>query len=77
MPVNAAAYPTLLNREVFRCIERRPLSGYSGIELLRRDLPNEVGFVTIMTYQSLDGVIRFQGADYEQCQVQSVRRQTR
>jgi hypothetical protein len=68
-PENADTYQALLHREVFPGIEAKGINGYRGITLLRRELPDEVEFVTIMTFDSIDDVIAFQGEDYEQCYV--------
>ena len=38
---------------------------FLGIQLLRRDLGQEVEFVTVMTFDSLDAVREFAGEDYE------------
>ena len=66
---NAEAYETLLHDEVFPGIEAKSIAGYRGIELLRRDLGDEVEFITIMTFDSIDNVIDFQGEDYRRCYV--------
>jgi len=68
-PENAEKYRNLLHDEVFPGIEAKNIPGYLGIELLRRDLDDEVEFVTIMTFQSLQNVIDFQGEDYSRCYV--------
>ena len=68
-PANAGVYETLLHDEVFPGIEAKNIPGYRGIELLRRDLGDEVEFVTIMTFDSIENVIAFQGEDYERCYV--------
>ena len=68
-PENADKYSKLLHDEVFPGIEAKRIPGYSSIELLRRDLDDEVEFVTIMTFQSLQNVIDFQGEDYARCYV--------
>ena len=41
------------------------MRGFKGIQLLRRELGEEVEFVTIMTFDSLDAVREFAGEDYE------------
>ena len=46
-------------------IQERRIPGYRGIHLLRRDLGDEVEFVTIMWFDSLDAVRAFAGEDYE------------
>ena len=63
-PENADKYHDLLNNEVFPEIEAKNIPGYRSIELLRMDLNNEVEFITIMTFESLQNVIDFQGEDY-------------
>ena len=68
-PENADIYHNLLHDEVFPGIEVKNIPGYLGIELLRRDLEDEVEFITIMTFQSLQYVIDFQGEDYKRCYV--------
>jgi heme-degrading monooxygenase HmoA len=62
---NADAYESLLRGEIFVGIARRQIAGYRGIRLLRRVLPNEVEFVTIMWFESLEAVRAFAGDDYE------------
>lgn len=68
-PANADAYERLLREEVFRTIAGRAIAGYHGIELLRRAEGDEVGFVTLMWFESLDAVRAFAGTDYEQAVV--------
>lgn len=68
-PENADAYQHLLHNEVFPGIESKNIPGYQSIELLRMDLEEEVEFVTIMTFNSLQNVIDFQGEDYKKCYV--------
>lgn len=65
----ADAYEALLRQEVFGGIAARLPDGYQGIELLRRALDDEVEFVTIMWFDSLDVVRKFAGADYQQAVV--------
>ncbi len=62
---NAKAYQSLLDTVVFPGIEAKDIPGYRSIELLRRDVGGEVEFTTVMTFDSLDDVIAFQGSDYE------------
>lgn len=64
-PENADAYESLLKSEIFVQIGDREISGYRGIDLLRRDLGDEVEFVTIMWFNSIDAVRTFAGEDYE------------
>lgn len=66
---NAEVYEKLLHEEVFPEIEAKNIPGYRSIELLRRNLDAEVEFITIMTFDSLENVIDFQGEDYQRCYV--------
>ena len=68
-PGNADAYQQLLHDEIFPGIEAKNIPGYQRIELFRRDLEGEVEFITIMTFDSLQNVIDFQGGDYTRCYV--------
>ena len=62
---NADAYESLLRSEIFHGIGERKISGFLGIDLLRRPLDDSVEFVTMMWFDSLEGVHAFAGADYE------------
>ena len=68
-PENADKYETLLHDEVFPGIEAKNIPGYKSIELLRFQKGDEVEFVTIMTFESLQNVIDFQGQNYTRCYV--------
>ena len=45
-------------------IEARAIPGFSHIDLMKRDLDNEVEFQTLMWFDSLDSIIAFMGEDY-------------
>lgn len=60
---NADAYETLLRNEVLPSIHR--VRGFKGAHVLRRHLRNEVEFVTITLFDSLEAVKEFAGEDYE------------
>lgn len=62
---NADAYEALLKEEIFIGIQSRQIRGFKGIQLLRRQAGEEVEFVTIMSFDSLDTVRDFAGEDYE------------
>jgi heme-degrading monooxygenase HmoA len=62
---NAEAYEALLKSEIFAGIAARGIAGYKGIQLFRRNLGEEVEFVTVMWFDSLDAVRQFAGDDYE------------
>jgi len=64
-PENADAYENLLKAEIFHGIESKSIPGFKGIELLRRPLEDEVEFITMMRFASLDDVKAFTGEDYE------------
>jgi len=64
---NADKYETLLKQEIFKGIAEKQISGYLGIQLLRRSLPtSEVEFMTVMRFESLEAVKAFAGEDFEQ-----------
>jgi antibiotic biosynthesis monooxygenase (ABM) superfamily enzyme len=69
---NADKYQDILHKEVLPGIEAKKMPGYKKIEVLRIDLKDEVEFVTIMTFDSLQNVIDFQGGDYKKCYVPDV-----
>jgi heme-degrading monooxygenase HmoA len=64
-PANADAYESLLKSEIFVGINNRRIDGFKGIQLLRRNAGEEVEFVTIMWFDSLEAVRVFAGQDYE------------
>ena len=64
-PANADKYEALLRSEIFEGIQSRKIAGFLGIDLLRRAHAEEVEFITIMWFESLEAVRTFAGADYE------------
>lgn len=66
---DADAYERLLRHEIFQGIVARTVPGFEGIDLLRKDAPDEVEFVTIMWFESLAAVRVFAGEDYEKAVV--------
>ena len=64
-PENADGYEELLKSEIFTGIHDREIAGYRGIQLFRRTLADEVEFITVMWFDSLDAVRVFAGEDYE------------
>lgn len=69
---NADNYQKVLMEVVLPGIEAKKISGYRNIEVLRKEHECEVEFVTIMTYESLEDVIGFQGKDYKKCYVPDI-----
>jgi heme-degrading monooxygenase HmoA len=72
-PESADAYENFLRTKMFPSIHRVP--GYLGAELLRREDGEEIAFVTITRFESLDAVRAFAGDDYEQAVVEPEARQ--
>ena len=64
-PGNADIYERLLKEKIFFGIHNRHIRGFKDIQLLRRSVGNEVEFVTIMLFDSLDAVREFAGEDSE------------
>ena len=68
-PENAEPYRTLLQNHVRPGIEAKNIPGYRRLELLSRDLGEEVEFMTIMTFDSLENIVGLQGENYERAYV--------
>lgn len=64
-PQNADAYEQIVRGEVIPGIEARRIPGFTHIDLMRKEGADEVEFVTIMWFQSLDDISAFVGADAE------------
>ena len=65
IPGNADKYEALLKEEIFVGIQNRKIRGFNGIQFLRREVGQEIEFVTIMLFDSLDSIREFAGEDYE------------
>ena len=61
---NADTYEGLLKEEIFVGIKDRQIPGFKEIQLFRRDLEQEVEFITVMWFDNLDAVRLFAGEDY-------------
>ena len=73
---NGPVYEKLLREEIFAGIAAKKIDGYTGIRLLRRELPSgEIEFMTIMTFDSLEAVRAFAGDNYETAVVWGLRMQ--
>ncbi len=66
---NADVYENLLRQEIFAGIKARNIDGFKNIQMLRRNAGDEVEFVTIMEFDTIDAVKAFAGQDYEACVV--------
>ncbi|MEP7030085.1 MAG: antibiotic biosynthesis monooxygenase [Pseudolabrys sp.] len=64
-PQNAEAYEQLLRAEIFPGIVARKIDGFRRIELFRAPMSNEVEFVTVMWFASMEAIKAFAGADYD------------
>ena len=62
---NATAYEDLLRSEILPGIARRGIRGLTGEHLLRREDGEEIEFVTILWFDSMEAVREFAGEDYE------------
>ena len=63
---NAPAYRNYLTDELFPKLKQELAQhGYIGYDVLTQPLDSEVEFVTLVWFESLDGVKSFAGEDYE------------
>jgi len=68
-PADADTYERFLREQMFPSMRRVP--GFAGAELLRRDdAGDEVAFVTITRFESLEAVRAFAGDDYERAVIE-------
>ena len=61
---NAEAYERIVRGEVIPGIEARRIPGFRHIDLMRRELGDEIEFQTLMWFESLDAIKAFMGEDY-------------
>ena len=71
-PQNADAYENMLKPEVLPGISKKP--GYKGTYFLRRVAGDEVEFITIMLWESLDAIRAVAGENYEVAIIPAERR---
>lgn len=64
-PQNADAYDHLLRGEIFPGILSRKIAGFRRIELYRATVGDEVEFVTVMWFDSIEAIKAFAGAEYD------------
>ena len=50
-------------------VEKKNIPGYRKFQLLRRQEPGEVAFITIMWFDTLEQIKAFAGEDYERAVV--------
>jgi hypothetical protein len=63
-PDNAAAYERIVRGEVIPGIETLGIPGFRHIDLMTRQVGDEVEFQTLMWFDSLDAIKAFVGEDY-------------
>lgn len=69
---DADAYERFLLSELFP--QMRAIPGFRGAEVLRRDDQEEVAFVTLTRFDTLDAVRAFAGEDYEMAMLEPTAR---
>src|SRR5258707_7513972 len=60
---DAKAYEEMLRGEIFPSIAARKIEGYRGAELFVRENGDEVEFVTLLRFDSIDAVTEFAGPE--------------
>ena len=70
---HADAYAAMLKPELLPGLSK--VKGYRGSYLLRRDVGDEVEFITIILWDSVDAIKAIAGEDYERAVVPEERRQ--
>jgi antibiotic biosynthesis monooxygenase (ABM) superfamily enzyme len=60
---NANAYERLLREEIFPGIAQRKIPGYRGAEVFIREDDDEVEFLTLLRFDSIEAVENFAGPD--------------
>jgi antibiotic biosynthesis monooxygenase (ABM) superfamily enzyme len=59
----AETYEKMLRNEVFPMIAAQGIAGYHGAELFIREDGDEMEFVTLLRFESMDGVKEFAGSN--------------
>ena len=63
-PENADVYERVVRGQVIPGIEERKIPGFRHIDLMKRELGEEVEFQTLMWFDSLEAIQAFMGDDY-------------
>ena len=71
-PEHADSYEAMLKPELLPGLSK--VKGFRGSYLFRRDLGNEVEFITIILWESLDSIRAVAGQDYETAVIPEERR---
>jgi antibiotic biosynthesis monooxygenase (ABM) superfamily enzyme len=62
-PEDAKAYEEMLRDEIFPSIAAKKIKGYRGAELFMHEDGDEIEFVTLLRFDSMNAVKEFAGAD--------------
>jgi len=62
-PADANVYEEMLCNEIFPSIAARKIDGYRGAELFIREDIDEIEFLTVLRFDSMDAVKKFAGAE--------------
>lgn len=68
-PEDADEYEHLLREDIFPGVAEQEIEGYRGVRILRRSCEDEVEFLTVMQFASVDAIEQFAGEDYQQAHV--------
>ena len=60
---DAKAYEEMLRNEIFPSIAARKIDGYRGAELFIHEDDDEIEFLTLLRFDSMDAVKEFAGTD--------------
>lgn len=71
-PEHADSYEAMLKPELLPGLSK--VKGFRGSYLFRRDVGNEVEFITIILWESLDSIRAVAGQDYETAVIPEERR---
>lgn len=66
---NADAYEAIVRGQVIPGIEKEHIAGFRHIDLLRRELDDEVEFMTLMWFDDVESIKHFVGEDYTRSHV--------
>ena len=74
-PENSGAYERIVRGEVIPGIESRSIPGFRHIDLMKRELADEVEFQTLMWFDSFEAIEAFMGQDYTMSHVPAAARE--
>jgi heme-degrading monooxygenase HmoA len=66
---DAGAYERIVRGEVIPGIQAHRIPGFRSIDLVRREREHDVEFMTLMWFDGLDSLKRFEGEDYQAAHV--------